>query len=255
MHWLATEFLSCRRCVKDKLLTQKEQSRGSNWLQHAKLISKCSYTILLYLLMYRDPGPHRTKDRRQGKLYEQLNKEVESSVKHTCFWVSPGWGGKCNRESRGRRTLKDLHCRSHRGRSEMDQEGIQRLVVLGLAKEADSNKYFCLCGKTIQSPEKEAPSLYFWGDADSDRCWLRPSMLEPRIMQDIPELVFILLIQGRSIDEQLGVLQDELYVRTENGGYKSWLAHLRVFRPGVHGQAADSIGKPGSGTICSYWKS
>lgn len=74
-------------------------------------------------------------------------------------------------------------------------------------------------------------------------------------MQDIPELVFILLIQGRSIDEQLGVLQDELYVRTENGGYKSWLAHLRVFRPGVHGQAADSIGKPGSGTICSYWKS
>lgn len=36
----------------------------------------------------------------------------------------------------------------------MDWKGIQRLVVLGLVKEADSNKYFCLCGKSIQSPTK-----------------------------------------------------------------------------------------------------
>lgn len=74
-------------------------------------------------------------------------------------------------------------------------------------------------------------------------------------MQDIPELVFILHIQVISVDEQLGVLQDKLYVPTENSGYKSRLAHLRVFRPGVRAQAADSIGKRGSGTICIYWPS
>lgn len=67
----------------------------------------------------------------------------------------------------------------------------KRVVVLGLAKEAESNKYFCLCGKSIQSPVKEALSPYSWGNANSDHRPLRPSMLETRVMQDIPELVFI----------------------------------------------------------------
>lgn len=50
--------------MKDKLLTQKEQSRGSNLLQHAELTAKCSYSVLLYLLMWRDPGARHTGDRR-----------------------------------------------------------------------------------------------------------------------------------------------------------------------------------------------
>ena len=74
----------------------------------------------------------------------------------------------------------------------MDWKGIQRLVVLGLIKETDSNKYFCPCGKSIQSPVKEALAPYFWGDADSDHCQLRSSMLEPCVMKDIPEVVFSL---------------------------------------------------------------
>jgi len=74
-------------------------------------------------------------------------------------------------------------------------------------------------------------------------------------MQDIPKLDFILHIQVMSIDEQLGVLQEKLYIPTENSGYKPWLVYLREFRPGVHAQAADSTGKPGSGTVRSYWPS
>lgn len=69
--------------MKDKLLTQKEQSRGSNLLQLAELTTKCSYSVLLYLLLYRGAGPHHTGDRRQGKLYKQLSEDLESSVKHT----------------------------------------------------------------------------------------------------------------------------------------------------------------------------
>ena len=134
----------------------------------------------------------------------------------------------------------------------MDWKGIQMLVVLRLAKEADSNEHFCFCAKSIQSPAKEAPGPYFWDDADSDHCQLKLSMLEPCIMQDISELVFILHIQVTSIDEQLGVLQDKLYIPTENSGYKPRLAHLRVFRPGVHAQAADSTGNLGFGTTHSY---
>lgn len=77
-------------------------------------------------------------------------------------------------------------------------------------------------------------------------------MLEICIMHDIPELVFILYIQMMNVDEQLGMLQDKLYIPTENSGYKPQLAYLRVFRPGVHAQTADSIGTLGSGTIRSY---
>lgn len=159
--------------------------------------------------MYRDHGPYHTRNGRWGKLHKQLRKEVEkaeSSVKHTCFWILSNWGGKCNREDKGWHTLKAPHCRSHRGGQEMNWKGIKSLDVLRFANKKDFNKCFCFCEKSIQSPVKEAPSPYFWGDADSDYCQFKTSMLEPCVTHDTPGLVFILHIKVMSLDEQLGRL-------------------------------------------------
>lgn len=165
-----------------------------NWLVNALTPSYC------ILLVYRDPGPHRSKDGRQSKLCQQLSEEVGSSAKHTCFGALPSWGEQ------------GITCSERSSSWEPWGAGgtwTERRWKRWLAKAADYSKYFC-------------PSPHFWSGAGSDHCQLKPSLLEPCTRQDVPS--FYLAYLGDERAGQLGVLLRTLrtYSLRSVGTSPSW---------------------------------